>query len=105
MLLYTALRQQGSAPCQVAELKTSSLRRPPNRPPDTCNPAETTVKQVEDTFKDFTQRDNIAIVLINQFVSLGCWSSANLVHQLWHHLGVARRLYAKPLSSATYDWL
>jgi V-type H+-transporting ATPase subunit F len=36
-------------------------------------PAETTVKQVEDTFKDFTQRDNIAIVLINQFVSLDCF--------------------------------
>lgn len=32
--------------------------------------AETTVKQVEDTFKDFTQRDNIAIVLINQSVSM-----------------------------------
>lgn len=31
--------------------------------------AETTVKQVEDTFKDFTNRDNVAIVLINQFVS------------------------------------
>lgn len=30
---------------------------------------KTTVKQVEDTFKDFTNRDNVAIVLINQFVA------------------------------------
>lgn len=30
------------------------------------------MRQVEDTFKDFTQRDNIAIILINQFVSVRC---------------------------------
>ena len=33
-----------------------------------CVHAETTVKQIEDTFKDFTTREDIAIVLINQFV-------------------------------------
>lgn len=32
--------------------------------------AETTVKQIEDAFKDFTNREGIAIVMISQFVSL-----------------------------------
>lgn len=37
--------------------------------------AETTVKQIEDTFKDFATREDIAIVLINQFVRpRGCSS-------------------------------
>jgi V-type H+-transporting ATPase subunit F len=30
---------------------------------------ETTVKQIEDAFKEFTARDDIAIVLISQYVS------------------------------------
>jgi vacuolar-type H+-ATPase subunit F/Vma7 len=30
---------------------------------------ETTVKQIEDAFKEFTAREDIAIVLISQFVS------------------------------------
>ena len=34
------------------------------------------MKQVEDTFKDFTSREDIAIVLINQFVR------PNLLHPL-----------------------
>ena len=37
---------------------------------------ETTVKQIEDAFKEFTTREDIAIVLISQFVScfLNSWS-------------------------------
>lgn len=31
---------------------------------------ETTVKQIEDAFKEFTARDDIAIVLISQYVSI-----------------------------------
>ena len=31
--------------------------------------AETTVKKIEDTFKDFTNRDDIAIILINQHIA------------------------------------
>lgn len=31
--------------------------------------AETSVKKIEDTFKDFTNRDDIAIILINQHVA------------------------------------
>jgi vacuolar-type H+-ATPase subunit F/Vma7 len=31
--------------------------------------AETTVKQIEDAFKEFTAREDIAIVLISQYVS------------------------------------
>lgn len=30
---------------------------------------ETTVKQIEDAFKEFTAREDIAIVLISQYVS------------------------------------
>jgi vacuolar-type H+-ATPase subunit F/Vma7 len=30
---------------------------------------ETTVKQIEDAFKEFTTREDIAIVLISQYVS------------------------------------
>ena len=33
-----------------------------------CGPAETTLKKIEDTFKEFTTRDDIAIILINQTV-------------------------------------
>ena len=31
--------------------------------------AETSVKKIEDTFKDFTNRDDIAIILINQHIA------------------------------------
>lgn len=31
--------------------------------------SETTVKQIEDAFKEFTTRDDIAIVLVSQYVS------------------------------------
>jgi hypothetical protein len=31
---------------------------------------ETTVKQIEDAFKEFTAREDIAIVLISQYVSI-----------------------------------
>jgi hypothetical protein len=34
-----------------------------------CYITETTVKQIEDAFKEFTARDDIAIVLISQYVS------------------------------------
>ena len=36
------------------------------------------MKQIEDTFKDFTTRDNVAIVLINQFVSDICPLSCSI---------------------------
>ena len=32
--------------------------------------AETTVKTIEDSFKEFTNREDIAIVLISQYVSI-----------------------------------
>ena len=32
-------------------------------------PAETSVKKIEDTFKDYTNRDDIAIILINQHIA------------------------------------
>ena len=31
-------------------------------------PAETTTRAIEEAFKDFTNRDDIAVVLINQYV-------------------------------------
>lgn len=31
--------------------------------------AETSVKKIEDSFKEFTNRDDIAIVMINQFIA------------------------------------
>lgn len=31
--------------------------------------SETTVKQIEDAFKEFTAREDIAIVLVSQYVS------------------------------------
>ena len=31
--------------------------------------AETSVKKIEDTFKDYTNRDDIAIILINQHIA------------------------------------
>ena len=40
---------------------SSTLRRPP--------PAETTQQQIEDAFREYTSRDDVAVVLINQSVS------------------------------------
>ena len=34
-----------------------------------CCCAETSVKKIEDTFKDYTNRDDIAIILINQHIA------------------------------------
>ena len=34
-----------------------------------CHGAETTVKMIEDAFKDLTNREGIAIVMISQYVS------------------------------------
>jgi phosphatidylserine/phosphatidylglycerophosphate/cardiolipin synthase-like enzyme len=45
--------------------------------------AETTVKKVEDTFKDYTQREDIAILMINQHV-------ANLIRHLINNYNKAR---------------
>ena len=36
---------------------------------DMAATAETSVKAIEDAFKEFTNRDDIAIVMINQYVS------------------------------------
>jgi len=32
--------------------------------------SETTVKQIEDAFKEFTNKEDIAVVLISQYVSI-----------------------------------
>ena len=45
--------------------------------------AETTVRKVEDAFKDYTQREDIAILLINQHV-------ANLIRHLINNYARAR---------------
>ena len=34
-------------------------------------PAETTTKQIEQSFKEFTNREDIGILLITQYVSVG----------------------------------
>ncbi|RVW70423.1 V-type proton ATPase subunit F [Vitis vinifera] len=35
-----------------------------------CSFLETTVKQIEDAFKEFTTKEDIAIILISQYVSV-----------------------------------
>lgn len=46
---------------------------------------ETTVKQIEDAFKEFTTREDIAIVLISQYVSnLVCSFFVQLFILLYH---------------------
>lgn len=41
---------------------------------------ETTVKQIEDAFKEFTSREDIAIVLISQYVSYFIICIPGLLH-------------------------
>ena len=48
--------------------------------------AETTVRRVEDAFKDYTQREDIAILLINQHV-------ANLIRHLINNYTRARSAF------------
>lgn len=47
-------------------------------------PAETSVKKIEDSFKEYTNRDDIAIVLINQYI-------ADMIrHQVANYMKVAQ---------------
>lgn len=47
-------------------------------------PAETSVKRIEDSFKEYTNRDDIAIVLINQYI-------ADMIrHQVANYMKVAQ---------------
>lgn len=39
---------------------------------------ETTLKQIEDAFKEFTTKEDIAIVLISQYVSVSCAMTYNV---------------------------
>ena len=43
--------------------------------------AETTTRAIEDAFKDFTNRDDIAVVLINQYVR--AWLCGRLRRRQW----------------------
>ena len=71
-------------------------------------PAETTVKQIEDTFKDFTTREDIAIVLIVQFVSplplQLCDHRVNRCHCVGRHSALWCLVCLRLLSSLTLCW-
>ena len=59
-----------------------------------CYAVETTVKQIEDAFKEFTAREDIAIVLISQYVS-------ELSHlDLYSFLYTLKRQYEKKQSES-----
>lgn len=40
---------------------------------------ETTIKQIEDAFKEFTTREDIAVVLISQYVSWFLYSGSYFI--------------------------
>lgn len=63
-----------------------------------AHPAETTVKKIEDTFKDFTNRDDIAIILINQHV-------ANMIRHLIDNYIQARPSQHLLMSLNCCQWL
>lgn len=70
----------GTGPCLVYASRQGKDHKP-------CQYfAETTTKQIESTFKDFTLRDDMGIILISQyvrcvsFVLTKCWNACNKSH-------------------------
>lgn len=56
-----------------------------------CRRAETSARAIEDAFKDFTNREDVAVVLINQYVrrvcgAQLCTSHASQIADMIRHL-------------------
>ena len=57
------------------------------------------MKQIEDTFKDFTTREDIAIVLINQFVRPSCQPCRHLISLHARYYGISQCVARTPAGS------
>ena len=73
-----------SLPC-APEICLGQLKHQPKSTGTLCH-AETSVKRIEDAFKEYTNRDDVAIVLINQYI-------ANMIRHLIANYTAVRDLY------------
>lgn len=69
--LPSAGSRAGRGPSRLGHVLLSPLACPDLPSPHGSRSTETTQNQIEDAFRDFTSRDDIAVVLINQTVRRG----------------------------------